>query len=228
MLATLGHTAIVVALAGSFFAAGVYALAARSDDARLLAAGRNATYASFALVAIASLAMVVLLLTHDFSVSYVAQVGSRATPTLFKIVSLWSALEGSILFWVLLLTGYAALALHRLRHSQRALIPWAGATLAVIAAFFFAVIAFAGNPFALVTPVAAEGPGPNALLQNHPFMGLHPPLLYLGYVGLTVPFAFCVAALITRRTDEAWLAAVRRWTLVPWIFLSLGIVAGAW
>ena len=85
-----------------------------------------------------------------------------------------------------------------------------------------------GNPFALTSPVAAEGSGPNALLQNHPFMALHPPLLYLGYTGLAVPFAFGVAALATRRLDEEWLRIVRRWTLVPWIFLTLGIIAGAW
>jgi cytochrome c-type biogenesis protein CcmF len=106
--------------------------------------------------------------------------------------------------------------------------PWVGVTLAIGAAFFFAVMAWPGDPFVRITPIGAEGNGPNALLQNHPFMGLHPPLLYLGYTGLAVPFAFGVAALITRRTDEAWLGIVRRWTLLPWIFLTAGIVAGAW
>jgi len=106
--------------------------------------------------------------------------------------------------------------------------PWVGATLALGISFFFAVMAWAGDPFMRITPVDVQGNGPNALLQNHPFMGLHPPLLYLGYTGMAVPFAFGMAALITRRTDEEWLAVVRRWTLVPWIFLTAGIVAGAW
>jgi cytochrome c-type biogenesis protein CcmF len=106
--------------------------------------------------------------------------------------------------------------------------PWAAAGLAVVAAFFFAVMTWPGDPFVSVTPVAAEGNGPNALLQNHPFMGLHPPLLYLGYTGLAIPFALTVAALVTRRLDGEWLTLVRRWTLVPWIFLTAGIVAGAW
>ncbi len=106
--------------------------------------------------------------------------------------------------------------------------PWVGATLALIAIFFFAVMIWPGNPFIRTTPIGMEGAGPNALLQNHPFMGLHPPLLYLGYTGMSVPFAFGMAALITRRTDEEWLSVVRRWTIVPWIFLALGITAGAW
>ena len=228
MVPTIGHVSVVVALATSVYAAVAFVVSTRRGDERLGESARLAVNATFGLAAVAAVAMVISLLTHDFSVSYVARHNSTTTPPFYSVISLWAALEGSILFWVLLLTGYSALALHRLRASQRELLPWAGATLSLISAFFFLVIAGPGNPFARVTPVAAEGPGPNALLQNHPFMGLHPPLLYLGYVGLAVPFAFCIAALVTRRTDEGWLAAVRRWTLVPWIFLSLGIVAGAW
>ena len=228
MIPTLGHTAVVVALAASLFATAVFVLAARRSDPRLSASGRNAMYASFALAALACVTMMVSLLRHDFSVGYVARHNSTTTPPFYSIISLWAALEGSILFWAFLLTGFAALVLYRNRSRHPALMPWVGATLAAISVFFFSVIVFAGNPFERVTPVAAEGPGPNALLQNHPFMGLHPPLLYLGYVALSVPFAFCVAALVTRRTDEGWLAIVRRWTLVPWIFLTMGIVAGAW
>src|ERR671915_2494763 len=172
--------------------------------------------------------MVGALLTHDFGILYVARNNASTTPPFFSAISLWAALEGSILFWTVLATGWAALVLHRSRARYGALLPWVGATLAVVNAFFFAVMVWPGNPFTAVSPAPVEGPGPNALLQNHPFMGLHPPLLYLGYTGLAVPFAFGVAALITRRTDEAWLGIVRRWTLVPWIFLTAGIVAGAW
>jgi cytochrome c-type biogenesis protein CcmF len=172
--------------------------------------------------------MVISLLTHDFSVRYVVRNNATTTPPFYSFISLWAALEGSILFWALLAAGWAALVLHRFRDRAPALMPWVGMVLALNAAFFFAVMTWPGDPFLRISPVAAEGNGPNALLQNHPFMGLHPPLLYLGYTGLAVPFAFGVAALITRRTDEEWLGIVRRWTLVPWIFLTAGIVAGAW
>jgi cytochrome c-type biogenesis protein CcmF len=228
MIPTLGHAAIVVALGASVFAAVAFALGARSGDGRVVAAARRAMYGVCALASVAATAMVVSLLRHDFSVSYVARNNSTTTPPWISVISLWAALEGSILFWALLLSVFSALVLYLHRARLPGLMPWVGATLACISAFFFLVLAVPGNPFQRVTPVAGEGPGPNALLQNHPFMGLHPPLLYLGYVGLVVPFSFCIAALVTRRTDAAWLAVVRRWTLVPWIFLSLGIVAGAW
>jgi cytochrome c-type biogenesis protein CcmF len=228
MLPELGHAAIVAGLALSVYAAVAFVMGARRGDGGLLSSARRAVYLSCGLAALAAIAMVVSLLTHDFSVAYVARNNATTTPPFFSVISLWAALEGSILFWTLLLTGWASLVIWRNRHRRSALLPWAGATLASISTFFFAVMTWPGNPFTRVTPVATEGPGPNALLQNHPFMGLHPPLLYLGYTGLAVPFAFGVAALITRRTDEEWLGIVRRWTLLPWIFLTLGITAGAW
>jgi cytochrome c-type biogenesis protein CcmF len=228
MIATLGHVAVVVGLAATLFAAAAFALGARGDDPRPAALGRRAMFAALGLAALASVAMVTLLLSHDFSVRYVARNNATTTPPFYSVISLWAALEGSILFWTLLASGWAALVLHRYRDRALTLMPWVGVTLALGVAFFFAVMAWPGDPFVRITPVGAEGNGPNALLQNHPFMGLHPPLLYLGYTGLAVPFAFGIAALVTRRTDEAWLGIVRRWTLVPWIFLTAGIVAGAW
>ncbi len=228
MIPTLGHVAVVLGLAATLYAAGAFAIAGLRGDRAVLASARYAMYAAFGLVALACLAMVVSLLSHDFSVRYVARNNATTTPPFYSVISLWAALEGSILFWTLLATGWAGLVLHRYRDRLPILMPWVGVTLALGAAFFFAVMAWPGDPFVRIAPVGAEGNGPNALLQNHPFMGLHPPLLYLGYTGLAVPFAFGMAALITRRTDDAWLAVVRRWTLVPWIFLTMGIVAGAW
>ena len=228
MIPTLGHLAVVISLAATLYAAGAFIVGGRSGDAAVLASARRAIYAAFALVAFACLAMVASLLSHDFSVAYVARNNATTTPPFYSVISLWAALEGSILFWTLLATGWASLVLYRYRSRLPALMPWVGATLALGAAFFLAVMAWPGDPFVRVTPVGLEGNGPNALLQNHPFMGLHPPLLYLGYTGMAIPFAFGMAALITRRTDEEWLAVVRRWTLVPWIFLTMGIVAGAW
>ena len=228
MIPTIGHVAVLVGLALSAYAAVVHVLAARSADARLVVSGRRAVLGSFAAAAIGCVAMMISLLTHDFSVLYVAENNATTTPPFISAISLWAALEGSILFWTLLATGWASLVLWRHRDRHARLMPWVGATLASVNLFFFAVMTWPGNPFLRTSPVAAEGIGPNALLQNHPFMALHPPLLYLGYTGLAVPFAFGVAALVTRRLDEEWLRIVRRWTLVPWIFLTLGIVAGAW
>jgi cytochrome c-type biogenesis protein CcmF len=228
MIPTLGHVAVLVGLAATLFAAAAFMLGARRGDAALLLVARRAMYAAFGLAGLASAAMVVSLLSHDFSVAYVVRNNATTTPPFYSVISLWAALEGSIVFWTLLATGWAALVLYRFRDRAPALLPWVGVTLALGAAFFFAVMTWPGDPFERISPIATEGSGPNALLQNHPFMGLHPPLLYLGYTGLAVPFAFGVAALVTGRTDEEWLGIVRRWTLVPWIFLTAGIVAGAW
>jgi cytochrome c-type biogenesis protein CcmF len=228
MIPTFGHLAIVVGLAATIFAAAAFAVSGRRQDPLLAAIGRRAMLAAFWLSLSAAIAMVISLLTHDFSVEYVRANNATTTPPFYSVISLWAALEGSILFWTVLATGWAALVLYRFRHRAPLLMPWVGLCLALAAAFFFAVMTWPGDPFLRTTPVAAEGNGPNALLQNNPFMGLHPPLLYLGYTGLAVPFAFGMAALITRRTDEEWLGIVRRWTIIPWIFLTAGIVAGAW
>jgi len=228
MIPTLGHVAVLMGLGLSLYAAVAYVLAARRSDPRLAESARLAVIGSFLAAFAGCVAMVISLLSHDFSVLYVAENNATTTPPFISAISLWAALEGSILFWTLLATGWATLVLHRHRDRHRALMPWVGATFATVNLFFFAVMTWPGNPFMRTSPVAAEGLGPNALLQNHPFMALHPPLLYLGYTGLAVPFAFGVAALVTRRLDEEWLRIVRRWTLIPWIFLTLGIVAGAW
>jgi cytochrome c-type biogenesis protein CcmF len=228
VIPTLGHAAVIVGLGLSAYAVVTHVLAARGRDRRLVASGRRAVIGSFVAVLVACVAMVISLLTHDFSVLYVAENNATTTPPFISAISLWAALEGSILFWTLLATGWATLVLYRHRDRHGTLMPWVGATLAAVNLFFFTVLTWPGNPFLRTSPVASEGIGPNALLQNHPFMALHPPLLYLGYTGLAIPFAFGMAALVTRRLDEEWLRIVRRWTLVPWTFLTLGIVAGAW
>ncbi|MBA3740715.1 MAG: heme lyase CcmF/NrfE family subunit, partial [Chloroflexi bacterium] len=228
MIPSIGHASVLIGLGLTVYAAVAFVLAARGGDPRLNTSARRAVIGSFVAAGIGCAAMVISLLTHDFGVRYVAENNATTTPPFIGVISLWAALEGSILFWALLATGWAALVLHWYRDRYRQLMPWVGATLATVNAFFFAVMTWPGNPFALTSPVAAEGAGPNALLQNHPFMALHPPLLYLGYTGMAVPFAFGVAALVTRRLDEEWLRIVRRWTLIPWTFLTLGIVAGAW
>jgi cytochrome c-type biogenesis protein CcmF len=224
----LGISTIIAALALSIYGIVISTIAARRGDATLARSGRAAAYVCFGLMIVANLAMVFALVTHDFSIDYVAQVGSRATPTFITIISLWSALEGSILFWGLVLAGYTAGAAYLTGRKLGALGAYANATLLGISAFFYLLLVAPANPFGAVFPVPLDGPGPNPLLQNHILMAVHPPLLYLGYVGLSVPFAFAIGALLAGRLDETWLRVTRRWTIAAWMFLSLAIMAGMW
>jgi cytochrome c-type biogenesis protein CcmF len=226
----LGNVTIALAL----LMAAVGAIAAFAggalDRPALRASARNAAYAMFALVVVAFLAMEYALVTHDFSVEYVSKVGSRETPLFYTIISLWSSLEGSILLWALILSGFT---LFLARWSRKAEIAggmpaYSLGAMLVVNTFFLVLIAGPANPFGAVFPVPENGPGPNPLLQNHPFMGIHPPLLYTGYVGMALPFALTVGALVAGRVGRDWSRVVRRWTLVPWGFLSLGIIAGGW
>ncbi|MBA2281300.1 MAG: heme lyase CcmF/NrfE family subunit [Acidimicrobiia bacterium] len=189
-------------------------------------------YAAFTFggAAVAFVAMERALITRDFSVAYVARNGSSRTPPLYNFATLWAALEGSILLWAFVLSGYLIATVRKFRaRLSDPLVGWALLTMFVVAAFFFALMATAANPFEhFAAPAGYDGPGPNPLLQNHPLMVIHPPVLYLGYVGFTVPFAFAVAALATGRLGEGWLVATRRWTLIAWGFLTLGIMLGAW
>ncbi len=169
------------------------------------------------------------LLSHDFSVSYVAQVGSRATPLHITIFSLWSSLEGSILFWGLILGLYIAATAIFQRRGHEDYLAYTLATLLAIGAFFTFLIASVADPFAPTpAPIPPDGPGPNPLLQNHLLMAIHPPMLYLGYVGMSVPFAMAVAALLRGQLGATWLRPMRRWLLVPTSFLTAGIMLGGW
>ncbi|MBI2755394.1 MAG: heme lyase CcmF/NrfE family subunit [Chloroflexi bacterium] len=227
MIGALGLTATILGAAASLFGIVAATLAARSRWPIGVAIG--AAWATFAALAAANLVMVVALVSRDFSIAYVAQVGSRATPLLFTVASLWGALEGSILFWSALAAGVAVLLVKRTRgEGEHARLPGSLAVLLALTAFFALIAAGPGNPWRRVFPVPLDGPGPNPLLQDHPLMALHPPLLYLGFVGLAVPFAITVDALLRGRLDDAWLRVASRWTLGPWILLTLGLVAGAW
>lgn len=226
----LGGAAVIVGLAAA--AGGVVVIAL--GLARITPGWLPPARALMAVMAVAAAAAFAVmeraLITRDFTVKYVADNGSSATPAVFNFATLWGALEGSILLWTLVLCGFAAAA--ALRFRRRGADPAVGWTLLVlfaVSAFFFALMAGPASPFIGFDPPAGyDGPGPNPLLQNHILMAFHPPVLYLGYVGFTVPFAFAIAALATGRLGEDWLAAARRWTLVAWGFLSLGIVLGAW
>jgi cytochrome c-type biogenesis protein CcmF len=196
----------------------------------LLELGRR--YVAVVLVAAvgAFVVMETALFGHDFSIKYVADNVARATPGLYTFTAAWGALEGSILLWALLLSVYVAVTTWRFRNrSDDPLVAWATLVQYAVLLFFFALMLFAANPFKAQTgSVPFDGAGPNPLLQNHPLVAIHPPFLYTGYVGFAIPFSFALAALITGRFGEGWLAAVRRTTLVSWGFLTVGIVLGAW
>ena len=219
-----GATALGLCIYGVF--AVVLGIRMRRPD--LVRSARAAAYANFGLLLVANTAMVYALVTHDFSIDYVAQVGSRDTPLFFTIISLWSSLEGSILFWGLVLAAYSAAATYFTRDRLGDMGGYATATMLGVGAFFYLLLVGPANPWGQVFPVPADGPGPNPLLQNHVLMAVHPPLLYFGYVGMTVPFAFAIGALLSNRLDDTWIRETRRWTLTSWMFLSLAIMMGMW
>jgi len=215
-----------LALAAYCFVVGVIA-AVRQDAVgyRLAETARRAGMASFAAVLVAAGALVYAALTDDFSVAYILHHSNRALPGPYKFAVLWSGQEGSVLFWALLLSAYGFVL--RLRHKvDQRLVAMASMVLAGIQVFFLALANFAANPFGMMDTVAADGSGLNPLLQ-YPEMVIHPPMLYLGYVGVSVPFAFALAALIMRYPGEKWIHITRRWTMVAWLFLTFGISLGA-
>ena len=193
----------------------------------LVASGERATYAAFGFVVLSSLGLWTALLQSDFSLSYVAQYTSLNLPTVYKFSAFWGGQAGSMLFWCLILSMYGAIAVFANRSQHRVLMPWVTGTMATTLVFFLVTTAIASNPFERLPVPPPDGRGLNPQLQN-PAMAIHPPNLYLGYVATTGPVAFAIAALITRRLDAEWLGAVRKWALVSWFFLTIGIVLGMW
>lgn len=226
--AELGYMALVGATLMAAYSGLATVIGVRWQKPRLLASGYHSAVALSAMLTLAVIAMEVALLTHDFRLDYVARNGSRATPVWITAISLWAALEGSILFWAWLLSLFTAAVVLTYDRRQMALLPYVTPVLAAVSLFFLGLMLGPANPFRTVFPVPSDGPGPNPLLQNHPFMAIHPPLLYLGFVGLTVPFAFAIAALLTGRLGEEWIVTTRRWTLLAWSFLTGGIIMGGW
>jgi cytochrome c-type biogenesis protein CcmF len=221
----LGRAALVLTLGLVLYAAigGGYAAARRRR--RLAVSAQNALLAAFGTSILGSVVLLAALLRHDFSFTYVADHTSRALPAVYTVSAFWGGQEGSLLLWLLILTGFAAAAVALSRRSAPDLVAWATPVLGGVAAFFAFLLVAVANPFA-TQPAVVDGAGLNPSLQN-PYMVAHPPALYLGYVGLTVPFAFAMGALLSRRTDERWIIATRRWTLAAWTFLGVGQLLGA-
>src|SRR5574337_350870 len=187
----------------------------------------RSVYAVFAALAVASIALWKGLLAHDFNIEYVWAYTSRNLPTYFVLSAFWAGQKGSLLFWAVVLSIFAALAQFLTSRRYRALLPYVAAVTQTVVAFFVMVMLFAANPFARLGVTPLDGRGLNPQLQNVG-MVIHPPMLYLGYISITIPFAFAVAALLSRRLDTGWIHAIRKWTLVSWLFLSIGITLGMW
>jgi len=224
-MAGLGRAALVLSLALVLYAALAGAYAAWRRRRRLALSAQNALLAAFGTTLLASGVLAAALLRHDFAFTYVADHTARALPTMYKLSAFWGGQEGSLLLWLLILTGFSAAAVWLNRRSAPDLVAWTTPVLGGVAAFFAFLLVVVSSPFA-TQPAVADGAGLNPSLQN-PYMVAHPPMLYLGYVGLTVPFAFAMGALLSRRTDERWIVATRRWTLTAWTCLGIGQLLGA-
>jgi cytochrome c-type biogenesis protein CcmF len=225
MIADLGFFSLLFA-----FLAAVYAVVAswygnRVDQRAWVESARNALIVTFPLVLLAALTLILSLLRGDFSLDYVWRVSSREMPTYLKITALWGGQAGSLLFWNLLLALFTAAAMARNWNKERALMPYALIVAGMTQIFFLGISLFIENPFARLSSIPPDGNGLNPLLR-HPGMIIHPPMLYLGFTGFTIPFTFAMAALMANRLDDSWIRTTRRWTLVAWLFLSLGLILG--
>ena len=224
-MADLGRAALVVSLGLALYAAIAGTYAAVSDRRRLADSARNALLACFGSTLIAAAILASALVRHDFTFAYVSAHTSRDLPTLYSLSAFWGGQEGSLLLWLLVLTGYGALAVAFNRKLLNDLIVWVVPVIGGIATFFAFMLVAVSSPF-LTQTRALDGNGLTPSLQN-PYMVAHPPMLYLGYVGLSIPFAFGAAALLSGHTDERWIVATRRWTLAAWMFLGIGQLLGS-
>ena len=244
MIANLGYGALVVTLLVSLYGIGAAFYGAYSKKAAWVDSARNAMLLTFPLVTLAALCIITLLVNGNYEVEYVASVTSNSMPTYLKITALWGGQAGSLVFWTWLMSAFASAVTLRKWERDREFLPWVIIVCLVTLVFFLVMIIFFENPFARIWQpplgqplkamfppagaellVQADGRGLNPLLR-HPGMIIHPPMLYLGFVSFVIPYAFAIAALITGRTDDRWIRITRRWTLVAWLFLSLGLVLG--
>jgi cytochrome c-type biogenesis protein CcmF len=228
--AVLGQIGVALGLVSAVCGVVVIGMGLAKGRPGWLSAAPRAAWGVLAGALLATAAMQHALITHDFTLAYVADNNARVTPLLYSITGMWAALQGSILLWALVLAGYISVIAHRFRsRASDPLVAWALLVCLVVAAFFFGLMAGPANPFVTISGSApTTGLGPNALLQDNVLIAFHPVFLYLGFVGFTVPFAFAIAALVTGRLGEGWLVATRRYTLFAWAFLTVGIVLGAW
>jgi cytochrome c-type biogenesis protein CcmF len=222
----LGTFLLFASFVVAAYAIAASAAGARRRSRRLVESGVGAFYLVAGLMTAATGVMIHAFVSNDYSIKYVQRLSDAAQPLGYKIASYWGGLDGSIMFWVFLLSVFGAVAVYTNRERQRELIPWVVVTIAVTEMFFILLMVVHNNPFSTwVAATPAEGRGLNPLLQNF-YMAIHPPSLYTGFVAMTIPFAFGMAALVTGHLDDSWLRAVRRWTMIGWLFLTFGLVLG--
>ncbi len=226
-MADFGTLCLFLALATSGWAVLASYNGWRAHLGELVLSAERAVYATWALVFLAVLSLEYCIFTDRFDLEYVASYSNRALPALYKFTALWGGQAGSLLFWQLILISYAALIVLTNRRRNRPLMPLVVSTLAVVSTFFLGLVNFMARPFVRLAFIPEDGNGLNPQLQN-PFMAIHPPCLYLGYVGLALPFAFAMAALATGRLDDTWFRTTRRWTILSWFFLGTGVLLGGW
>jgi cytochrome c-type biogenesis protein CcmF len=224
-VADLGRAALVISFGLALYAFGAGTAAALTRRRRLADSARNALIACFGSTLIASVVLARALVAHDFTFRYVYQHTSRDLGTVYSLTAFWGGEEGSLLLWLLVLTAYASLAVTLNRRLLRDVVVWVVPVLGGIATFFSFMLVAVASPFATQTRTV-DGLGLVPSLQN-PYMVAHPPMLYLGYVGLSIPFAFAAGAMLSGHTDERWIVATRRWTLAAWMFLGFGQILGA-
>jgi cytochrome c-type biogenesis protein CcmF len=226
-MASLGSVLLALAFLAAVLAAFV-ALSGRRGDRRRIDLSRRCVYAFCGLITACVAIVEIAFAGDDFSFNLVQQHSSIETPTFYKLAAMWSSQEGSLLLWAWVLSIASSAALYATRAKLREIVPWATAVMMGVAAFFTGLMLFAPDvdPFATLSPAPADGIGLNPLLQ-HPSMMIHPPMLYSGYVAFTIPFAFAIGALVTRRVDAEWIRATRRFALIAWAFLGFGLLLGA-
>jgi cytochrome c-type biogenesis protein CcmF len=223
---SLGTFLLLTSFVVSAYAIAASVAGARLRSQRLIESGIGAFYFITALMTVASGVMVHAFVTNNYAIKYVQHYSDSAQPLAYKIASYWGGLDGSIMFWVFLLGIFGTIAIYSNRERHRELIPYVVAVIAAVEMFFIFLMVVHNNPFStFLAQAPAEGKGLNPLLQNF-YMAIHPPSLYIGFVSMTIPFAFGIAALITGHLDDSWLRAVRRWTMVGWLFLSFGLTLG--
>jgi len=223
---SLGYLLLLSAFVICAYSVGVSVAGARRGSRALVESGIGAFYLVAALMTTASMLILHAFVTGDYSIKYVQHYSDSVQPLFYKITSYWGGLDGSIMFWVFLLSVFGSVAIYVNRERHRELIPYVVSVIAVVEMFFLFLMIMHKNPFeTFLTDAPADGKGLNPLLQNG-YMAIHPPSLYTGFVGMTIPYAFGIAALITGHLDDAWLRAVRRWTMVSWLFLSFGLTLG--
>src|SRR5437667_1409438 len=223
----LGHLSLWLAFLVGLWGAITGFVGGAQGRADLQQSARHATFALFAALVVAVVSLEVAIFRHDFTLEYVAAYTSRNLPTFYLWSALYAGQKGSLLFWATVLSLFAALAQLLTSRRHRVYLPYVAAVTCLVATLFISVMLFAANPFQRLAFAPLDGSGMNPQLQN-PGMVFHPPMLYLGYISITIPFAFAIGALLSKQLDTEWLTAIRKWTLVSWLFLSIGLLIGMW